>query len=238
MENKEFYSVFPEFRFELFEKPLELYSHANSNVVSMNSLNIVVANAIERSKLGEAGFVKHDIFSSLALVEKIRSNNILSPICDKSNNVCDPCSFKIPMKIVERVLNNCYSGDRTIPPGDHLLFIHELYELLKCAGISSSQVKRKLFSYSLKGRAAEWYRLLKDGPSICWEEIVPLFYSKFYPPSEIHKDHNQIYNFWPHDGESIAQAWGRLKSLRLKCPIHELPRNIVINNFYARLSGY
>jgi hypothetical protein len=24
----------------------------------------------------------------------------------------------------------------------------------------------------------------------------------------------------------------------LKCPIHELPRNIVINNFYARLSGH
>jgi hypothetical protein len=118
---------------------------------------------------------------------------------------------------------------------DHLLFIYELCELFKCAGISTSQVKRKLFSLSLKGRAAEWYRLLKDGPSIGWEEIVPLFYSKFYPPSEIHKDHNQIYNFWPHDGESIAQAWGILKSLMLKCPIHELPSNLVIDNFYARL---
>jgi hypothetical protein len=61
MENKEFYSIFPEFRFEMFEKPLELYSH--SNVICMNSLNIVIANAKERSKLGEAGFVKHDIFS-------------------------------------------------------------------------------------------------------------------------------------------------------------------------------
>jgi hypothetical protein len=26
--------------------------------------------------------------------------------------------FKIPMKIVERVMNNCYSGDRTIHHGD------------------------------------------------------------------------------------------------------------------------
>jgi hypothetical protein len=108
--------------------------------------------------------------------------------------------------------------------------------LFKCAGISSSQVKRKLFSLSLKGRAVEWYKLLKNGQSIGWEEIVPLFYSKFYPPSEIHKDQNQIYNFWPHDGESIAQASGRLKSLMLKYPIHELPSNIVINNFYARFS--
>jgi hypothetical protein len=144
--------------------------------------------------------------------------------------------FKIPMKIVERVMNNYYSGDGTVHPGDHLLFIHELCELFKYAGISSSQVKRKLFSLSLKGRAEEWYRLLKDGPSIVWEEIVPLFYSKFYHPSDIHKYRNRIYNFWPHDGESIAQAWGRLKLLMLKCPIHELPSNIVIDNFYARLT--
>jgi hypothetical protein len=48
--------------------------------------------------------------------------------------------FKIPMKIVERVMNNCYSGDGTVHLGDHLLFIHELCELFKCAGISSSQV--------------------------------------------------------------------------------------------------
>jgi hypothetical protein len=46
--------------------------------------------------------------------------------------------FKIPMKIVERVMNNCYLGDGTIHPGDYLLFIHELCELLKFAGISSS----------------------------------------------------------------------------------------------------
>jgi hypothetical protein len=152
MENKEFYSVFPDFRFEVFEKPLELISHS----IHMNSLNTIIANAIERSKLGEAGFAKHDIFSSLALVEKVCSDDILSPICDVSNDVCDPRSFKIPMKIVERVINNRYSGEGTVHLGDHLLFIHELCELFKYAGISSSRVKRKLFSYSLKGRAAEW----------------------------------------------------------------------------------
>ncbi|KAK1618169.1 hypothetical protein QYE76_023686 [Lolium multiflorum] len=103
-------------------------------------------------------------------------------------------------------------------------------------GISMDEVRKKLFVMSLSGKAAHWYKLLKDGRSLDWKDIVPLFYSKFYPPSEIHKDRNRIYNFWPHDGESIAQAWGRLKSLMLKCPIHELPGNIIIDNFYARLS--
>jgi hypothetical protein len=184
MENKELYSMFPELGYEVFEekieKPLELYLHSNINVICMNSLNTVIGNAIEKSKLGEAGFYEHDIFSSPALVEKIRSDDILSPICDDSNDVCDPHPFKIPMKIIERAMNNCYLGDGTVHPSDYLLFIHELCKLFKCAGISTSQVKRKLFSLSLKGRAVEWYKTLKDGRSICWEEIVPLFYSKFY----------------------------------------------------------
>jgi hypothetical protein len=71
----------------VFEKPLELYSH--SNIICMNSINTVIANAIEKSKLGEVSFVKHDIFSSPTLVEKIRSDDILSPICDNSSDVCD-----------------------------------------------------------------------------------------------------------------------------------------------------
>jgi hypothetical protein len=150
MENKEFYSIFPELRLEVFEKPLELYSH--SNVICMNSLNTVVANVIERSKLGEAGFDKDDIFSSPALVEKVCSEDILSPICDSSNDVCDPRSFKIPMKIVEHAMNNYYLGDGTVHPGDHFLFIHDLCELFKCAGISTCEVKRKLF-FITKGQS-------------------------------------------------------------------------------------
>ncbi|KAK1685672.1 hypothetical protein QYE76_046520 [Lolium multiflorum] len=102
--------------------------------------------------------------------------------------------------------------------------------------IAMDEVRKKLFSLSLSGKAAHWYKLLDNGDSLEWNDIVPRFYSKFYPPSEIHKDRNRIYNFWPHDGESIAQAWGRLKSLMLKCPIHELPGNVIIDNFYARLS--
>ena len=62
--------------------------------------------------------------------------------------------FKIPMKIVERVMNNRYEGDGTVHPGDHLLFLHELCDLFKCAGITMEKVKKKLFSLSLSGRAA------------------------------------------------------------------------------------
>ena len=31
---------------------------------------------------------------------------------------------------------------------------------------------------------------------------------------------------------------GRLNALMLKCPNHKLPNDIIVNNFYARLSRY
>ena len=96
--------------------------------------------------------------------------------------------FKIPTRIIDHVMDNYYFGDGTVHPGDHLLFIHELWGLFKCASITTDQVKKNLFSLSLKERAEEWYKLLKNGRALEWEEVIPLFYSKFYPPSEIHKD--------------------------------------------------
>jgi hypothetical protein len=40
-------------------------------------------------------------------------------MCDVSDDACAPHPFKIPMKIVDRAMNNCYLGDGTVHPGDH-----------------------------------------------------------------------------------------------------------------------
>src|SRR3954465_7486296 len=97
-------------------------------------------------------------------------------------------------------------------------------------------VMKKLLSVSLKDKASDWYKLLGNSYLLEWQELMSLFYAMFYLLREIHQDRNYIYNFWSRDEESIAQAWGRLKSLILKCPNHELHKEIIHTIFYARLS--
>ena len=108
---RELHSIYLELGHEVFEekikKPMELYLHANSNVISMNSLNTIIDNAMEKSKLGEASFIENDLFSSPSLEEKICSDDTLSPRCDNSNGACnilnpstESIPFRIPMKIV------------------------------------------------------------------------------------------------------------------------------------------
>jgi hypothetical protein len=80
---RELYCIYLDLGHEVFEekikKPMELYLHANSNVISMNSLNTIIANAMEKSKLGEAGFDAHDLFSTK---EKIYFDDTIPPIYD------------------------------------------------------------------------------------------------------------------------------------------------------------
>ena len=179
--NYELLNLFPKLRHELcdakIKEPMEPHLHASSNIIGMNA---ITANAMNKSKLGEASFC--DLFGFPSLGEKICSDNALSPICDNSNNACDTLnpptastSFKIPTKIIARVIDNRYKGDGTVHPGDHLLFLHELCRLFKCAGISMDEVRKKVFSISMSGKAAHWYKLLKNGNSLDLKDIVPLF---------------------------------------------------------------
>ena len=84
---RDLYEIYLELGHDVFEekikKPMELCLHNNgSNVISMNSLNTIISNAMEKSKLGEASFYENDLFSSPALEEKICFDDTLSPIGD------------------------------------------------------------------------------------------------------------------------------------------------------------
>ena len=134
------------------------------------------------------------------------SDSTTTPVVDKSPPFSDVDPFKITMGIIDHVMSNRYAGDGTIHPGYDLLYIKDLCELFKIAGMSKEVIMRKLFSISLKDKAMDWYMLLDNSHLMDWKELMSLFYSKFYPLHEIHQDRNYIYNFWPRDGESIAQA--------------------------------
>src|SRR5215208_2841727 len=92
--NKKFrdlYSIYLELGHDVFEekikKPMELcLQNSCSNVISMNSLNTIIANATKEFKLGEAGC---DIFSPPSMEEKIYLDDTLPPIYDVCNDEYD-----------------------------------------------------------------------------------------------------------------------------------------------------
>src|SRR5215203_4013955 len=84
---RDLYSIYLELGHEVFEekikKPMELcLQNSCSNLISMNSLNTIIANAMEEFKLGEAGFDEYDIFSPPTIEEKINYDYNIPPIYD------------------------------------------------------------------------------------------------------------------------------------------------------------
>ena len=127
--------------------------------------------------------------------------------------------YKIPSGMIEKLLANPFAGDGTLHPDLHLIFVDEVCGLFKLAGIPDDVVKRKVFPLSLKGDAMTWYRLCDDMGSWNYKRLKLEFHQKFYPMHLVHRDRNYIYNFWPREGESIAQAWGGLCQCYIHAPI-------------------
>ena len=92
--------------------------------------------------------------------------------------------YKIPTGIMDYVLANRYTGEGH--PGEHLLYLSQLCSLFKLAGVTMEFFMKKLFSVSLKDKASDWYKLLDNSDLLEWQEIMSLFYAKFYPLCEIH----------------------------------------------------
>jgi hypothetical protein len=108
---RDLYELYLELGHDVFEerikKPMELYMHANGNVINMNALNTIVANAMENSKLGEAGFDEHDLFSPPRIEEKIFFDDTLPPIYDDYND----SSLLVPP-----VMEDKFDYDYNMPP--------------------------------------------------------------------------------------------------------------------------
>jgi hypothetical protein len=144
-------------------------------------------------------------------------------------------AYQIPIGIAKKAIKLTFVGDGSQIAMGHLHVIEDLCSLFKLAGIPHDEVKRKLLYLSLSGNARIWFRSLDDKYRLDWEYLRKAFYLKYYTPKEAYDDRCHIYNFWPHVGESIAQAWGRLNELIRKNPCHGIPESIILINFYVRL---
>ena len=105
----------------------------------------------------------------------------------------EPFENETPSGMMEKLLDNTFTGDGTKHPNEHLLFVDEVCGLFKFAGIPDDVVKKKVFPLSLRGDASTWYRLCDDMRSWNYKRLKLEFHQKFYPMHLVHRDRNYIY---------------------------------------------
>ena len=69
--------------------------------------------------------------------------------------------FEIPSGMIEKLLADPFTGDGTLHPDLHLIYVDEVCGLFKLAGMPEDVIK-KVFPLSLNGKALTWFRLCDD----------------------------------------------------------------------------
>ena len=88
--------------------------------------------------------------------------------------------FEFPSGMMEKLLDNPFTGDGTRHTNEHLIYVDEVCGLFKFAGVHGDVVKKKVFPLSLKGDSLTWYRLCDDMGSWDYKRLKLEFHQKFY----------------------------------------------------------
>ena len=73
--------------------------------------------------------------------------------------------------MVEKLLANAFTGNGTLHPDLHLIYVDEVFRLFKLIGMPEDVINKKVFPLSLKGDAFTWYRLCDDTGSWNYKQL-------------------------------------------------------------------
>ena len=63
--------------------------------------------------------------------------------------------FEIPSGMIEKLLANPFTGDGTLHPDMHLIYVDEVCGLFRLAGMPKDVIKKKVFPFIFEGKGID-----------------------------------------------------------------------------------
>lgn len=95
-----------------------------------------------------------------------------------------PVNFHIKYSVLLGLRDKQFDGNANNYPGEHLARFYETTSMCQPKGITEDQVKLKLFSFSLIGRANDWLLCLPNGVIRTWRELEDKFLKRFFTTTQ------------------------------------------------------
>ena len=93
-----------------------------------------------------------------------------------------------------------------------------------------------LFPYTLRDRAKRWLLQLPTGSIRTWDELSKAFLVEYYSAAKILEYRKATSSFTQEAGESVFEAWDRLKELIRLCPQHGITEPLMMQQFYGGMN--
>ena len=113
-----------------------------------------------------------------------------------------------------------FSGLATEDPIQHLDEFLEVCASMKPSDITDDQMRLRVFAFSLKDLARDWYHSLAPGSVTTWVELKKAFLQKFFPAIKSNQLKKKICNIEQYADETLYDYFERFKKLIKMCPYH------------------
>ena len=132
-------------------------------------------------------------------------------------------NFELKPQLLHMVRQEAFRGTPLCDPHLHLMNYNQLCGSINAVGAQLDGVKLKLFPFSLRDQALEWYYSLPQNSIHSWSEMTDQFLLEFFPLSSVRKVQDDIDHFKQLEMESLHEALKRFKALMKKCPNTDRP---------------
>ncbi|KAL1555064.1 hypothetical protein AAHA92_15548 [Salvia divinorum] len=121
-------------------------------------------------------------------------------------NRIDANSFELKTGLINMAEANAFGGRANEDPNKHLTKFIQISNTVKANGVTDDQVRLRLFPFSLKDEARDWYDSMGPETVRTWDAMVDLFLAKYFPPSEALKRQAEIIQFMMKPHETIREG--------------------------------
>ncbi|KAI3762416.1 hypothetical protein L1987_52846 [Smallanthus sonchifolius] len=110
----------------------------------------------------------------------------------------------------------------TEEPYTHLAEFAAICSTIGDENFDQSEVKLRLFQFSLKDRAKQWFITLPANSIHTWDEMQQVFLDEYYSVAKTDDSRIEIRTFQQQTGEPLHETFTRFKELLRKCPYHQI----------------
>ncbi|XP_021971596.1 uncharacterized protein LOC110866759 [Helianthus annuus] len=117
-----------------------------------------------------------------------------------------------------------FNGRSNDEPYTHLAEFSSICNTIRGHNFALEEVKLRLFQFSLKDKAKQWFLTLPANSIRTWGEMQQVFLDEYYSMAKTDDARDEIRSFRQLSSEPLHEAFTRYKELIRKCPHHQIEK--------------
>ncbi|MGG6712768.1 UNVERIFIED_CONTAM: hypothetical protein ITH36_24330, partial [Salmonella enterica subsp. enterica serovar Weltevreden] len=149
----------------------------------------------------------------------------------------DNNNFEIRNSLISLITNRAmFHGYEDEDPYDHISLLSSICKMQIYKRISQDNLKLMVFEISLDGDALKWFHTLPHHSITSWDDMLEVFYTKYFPPAKMMNLREKITTYRQFKGEDNIQSWRRFKRILKRCRDPDMSQSTILHCFYRGLS--